>query len=83
MRFTHRAWNPPMPANEMEVVMTRDFRPLTPEQIRDIVARAHDERAAFVKELIRAAYVGIKGWLKRAPAAKPARHRGPLAGANA
>ena len=63
--------------------MTRDFRPLTPEQIHDIVARARDERAAFVKKLVRSAYVGVKGWFHRKPAVKPARHRGPLAGANA
>jgi hypothetical protein len=69
----------------MEVAMTNEFRRLTPEEIRDIVARAQEARTEFIRELFRSAYVTVKGWFHRAPAPKsprPRRH-GPLAGANA
>ena len=63
--------------------MTYEVRPLTPEHIREIEARARDARAAFLNELVRSGYVRVKGWLSRKSAKKPSRHRGPLAGANA
>jgi hypothetical protein len=69
----------------MEVAMTNEFRRLTPEEIRNIVARAQEARTEFIRDLVRSAYRAVKGWFHRAPAPKSPKQRrhGPLAGANA
>jgi hypothetical protein len=67
----------------MEVSMTQRIHSLTPEEINAIVARAREERAKFVAQLLARALAVIKGWLHRAPATKPPRPGKPLASANA